>query len=136
MSFWNPARVEQLRELITREGSAAQIAAELNRGSIEFVTRNAVISKIHRQGWIDVWARAGHPGPVRGTPAPVRVKAPRPAHAATASAASVRPSGDETLRRIEPAICDAFMGRLRGMGQPVSRRAVKVLGVPRSATSV
>ena len=74
MPYWNPGRVGQLRELIMQQASAAQIAAELNRGSIEFVTRNAVIGKIHREGWTSIWLRSGHPGPVPGTPAPPRVR--------------------------------------------------------------
>jgi hypothetical protein len=71
-AFWTPTRVEDARRLYIDEGkSAAEVAAILGHGA----TRNTIIGKAHRMGWM-ASARKPASKPAR-LPAPPKIRAPR-----------------------------------------------------------
>ncbi len=70
--FWTPERVETARRLYMDEGrSAGEVAAMIGPG----VSRNAIIGKAHRMGWMEKGRKpASKPAKVS---APSKIKAPK-----------------------------------------------------------
>jgi GcrA cell cycle regulator len=87
MSFvWSPEAIDQLHRLYVQEGrSAGEAARALGRG----VTRNAVLGKIQRLGWV---GRRAAPKPPKPKPPKPRPPTPRPAGPRHPSHAPAKPA--------------------------------------------
>jgi hypothetical protein len=69
-SPWTLEREERLKALLPQRLTATAMGFELG------VTKNSIISIIHRRGWLYLWNKA--PRPVAQYPAPPAAKAPLP----------------------------------------------------------